>query len=214
MNGRREPAAATVVAVLAGLVGLTLVGAPLTMADWGEQTRFRAEAADSDSFGSDTPTVRYSELSPAGQRTVDKAIDAEDAIIVYGHEDRPGEPFRYTEHIHVVDVVRDGQHYRVRALDTGGFPFVYWLLESPLILYGVALLVAAKRVFRGSYSPGPTLLAAGFGAGLHLVGPEFDFPLGPPVLVVGLGTGGLVLLGGDLLRRSATTGSAGETDPG
>jgi hypothetical protein len=184
-----EPRLASV--VFAGVVALSLVAAPVTMADWGEQASFSVERVDESRIDTATPVLRYRTLSPPAQTAVRRAIESpDDAHVIYGREDFPDE-FAYSDYSEpgygLYVVVYEGQHYRLYTYAGGGFPFVYWLYEIPFVLYGLVLGWVAIRVRSGDRSPTTATLAALLGALVHLFGPEFDFPLLAPMQFVGFG---------------------------
>lgn len=181
-------------ALLAVLVGLSLLGAPVTMADWGEQATVSVERADEPQAGERSSVVRYEDLSEPARTAVRRAIESSDGRdTVYGQEDWPSE-FRYGDDVGYYTVVYDGQYYALRTYGGGGFPVLYWLLELPFVAYGTALVGVAHRTHAGSVPPRLAALAAVPGLGFHLLGPEFDFPLVPPVVFVALGALTLAVL--------------------
>lgn len=138
--------------VVALLVACSLIGAPVTMADWGEQAVFSVERVDPAELGDERPVLEYESLSAPAQDAVDSAIASPDGRhIVYGQSDRPDE-FVYTYNGRpgkgIYAITDDGQYYRLVTDVSGGFPFVYWLLEVPFILYGVVLAAVATRSYR------------------------------------------------------------------
>ncbi|MFB6101023.1 MAG: hypothetical protein ABEJ73_00470 [Haloplanus sp.] len=187
--------------LFAMLVALSLVGAPTTMADWGEQASFSAERVEESQVDADVPVRQYRTLSPAAQTAVRRAIESPDGThVVYGREDFPDD-FAYSDYTEpgygLYVVVYEGQSYRLTTYAAGGFPFVYWLYELPFVVYGLVLGWVGSRVPRGERSPGTAALAAVPGVVFHLLGPEFDFPLLAPMQFVSLGllsVGALVAL--------------------
>lgn len=179
------------VALLAGLLALSLVGAPATMADWGEQATFSAEKIAESQVREETPVLRYDRLSPNAQDAVRAAVESPgDTHTVYGSEDFP-DRFFYSDYSSpgngLYAVVYEGQHYRLYTYAGGGFPFVYWLFELPFVAYGLLLGWVAAGTYRGSRPPRLAGLAAAPVVAFHLLGPEFDFPLLDPMQFVGLG---------------------------
>jgi hypothetical protein len=181
-----------VAALVAGVVAPSLVAAPVTMADWGEQASFSVERVDASQVDAETPVLRYRTLSPAAQTAVRRAVESpDDAHVIYGREDFPDE-FAYSDYAApghgLYAVVYEGQYYRLYTYAGGGFPFVYWLYELPFVLYGVVLGWVAVRALQRERSPQAATLAALPGVPVHLLGPAFDFPLLAPMQFVGLGT--------------------------
>ncbi|WP_396611545.1 hypothetical protein ACH9L7_15285 [Haloferax sp. S1W] len=188
-----------VFALLAALVALSLVAAPATMADWGEQAVFSVERIDESQVREETPVLQYDSLPADAQDAVRNAIESPDGSnTVYGAEDWPDQ-FFYSDYSApgngLYAVVYEGQHYRLYTYAGGGFPFVYWLYELPFVVYGVALAWVASRTHRGSLSPQTAALATAPGVAFHLLGPEFDFPLLDPMQFIGLGVAATVVLG-------------------
>lgn len=178
--------------LVTAVVAATLVGAPVTMADWGEQATFSVEPVEQSAVDSETPVLQYEELSSTAQRAVRRAIESPDnSHVVYGSEDAP-DRFAYSDYAEpgygLYVVVYEGDSYRLNTYAAGGFPFVYWLMELPFVVYGVVLVWAAHRTNRGSLPPEVAAALAGLGVGFHLIGPEFDFPVVPPDVFVLLGT--------------------------
>lgn len=177
--------------LFAGLVALSLIAAPVTMADWGEQASFSVEPVEESQIDAETPVLQYRTLSSAGQTAVRRAIESpDDTHVIYGREDFP-EEFAYSDYSEPgygrYAVVYEGQHYRLYTYAGGGFPFVYWLYELPFVFYGLVLGRVAVRVPPGDHSPTVATSAALPGVLFHLLGPEFDFPLLAPMQFVGLG---------------------------
>ncbi|MEF8757886.1 MAG: hypothetical protein V5A33_06590, partial [Halobacteriales archaeon] len=173
------------------VVALSLVGAPATMADWEEQAGFDVDPVAQSDVRNGTPVLRYENLSSSAQEAVRRAIESEDGYYtVYGREDWPDRFFYsdYSEPGHgMYAVVYRGEYYRLTTYASGGFPFVYWLLELPFVVYGLLLLLVGYRTGQGKRSPGTAVLATVPGVGFHLLGPEFDFPLLGPWAFVLLG---------------------------
>lgn len=180
-----------VVAIIATIVALSLVGSPVTMADWGEQASFSVERIDASEAGNKAPLLHYENLSKPAQNAVQRAIESSDGYhIVYGQEDWP-DRFFYSDHSDpgqgMYDLAYKGQYYRLYTYAGGGFPFVYWLFELPFIAYGVVLSWIAYRCSREEISTNTAGLTTAAGITFHLLGPEFDFPLVPPMQFVTLG---------------------------
>lgn len=190
----------TVAALLAVLVALTLVGAPVTMADWGEQASLSVESISSSQVDAETPVLRFEDLSPQTQRVVRRAIESPDGShVVYGWEDAP-DRFVYSDYAEpgygMYVVVYEGQYYRLTTYAAGGFPFVHWLMEIPFVVYGTLLGWVGSRTYLGTRSPRTAVGLAGIGVVFHLLGPEFDFPIVAPRQFAALG----------LLTTAATIG--------
>jgi len=173
-----------IIALLAGVVGLSLVAAPATMADWEEQAAFSVEPFERSEIGNETPVLRYENLPTDAQRAVRNAIESGDGShTVYGREDWP-DRFFYSDYSAPGQgryvVVYEEQQYRLTTYAGGGFPFVYWLLELPFVVYGAALLLIGYRTGLGRQSPRTALAATIPGVVFHLLGPQLDFPLVGP----------------------------------
>ncbi|WP_226010889.1 hypothetical protein [Halomicrobium salinisoli] len=168
-------------AFAAALVALTLVGAPLTMADWGEQASLSVERVDAGELHEETPVLRYGDLSADARSAVRRAIESPDGhYTIYGTEDWP-EEFLYSDHNApgrgTYGVTYQGQLYRLDTYASGGFVIVSL---SPFVVYGFFLGWLALRASRGDVSAIGTTLATASGVAFHLLGPEFDFPLLAP----------------------------------
>ncbi|QLG61671.1 hypothetical protein [Halorarum salinum] len=199
-----------VLALLAVLVALSLVGSPATMADWGEQASFSVEPVERSEVDGETPVLRYETLSSDARSAVRRAVESPDGHhVVYGSGDRP-EEFFYSDYAvpgqGVYAVVYEGRHYRLTTYAAGGFPFVYWLLELPFVAYGLVLAWVGYPAYRGERSARFAALAVATGVAFHLLGPEFDFPLLDPMQFVGLGAVATVLLAGWLIGVPAGDG--------
>jgi len=190
--------------VAIAVVALSLAGAPWTMADWSEQADFSTERVDPSEVHDATPVLRFEELSPDARVAVRRTIESPDGFhTVYGAEDWPD---RFTYSDSAVPgrgryaVVYDGRYYELVTYAGGGFPFVYWALELPFVVYGLLLGIVGYRVHRGGRSARTAMLPAAAGVGFHLLGPELDFPLIEPMAFVGLGLVAVATLGGWLAR--------------
>lgn len=173
------------------VVALSLVGAPITMADWGEQATVSVERIDESQVDEEAPILRFERLSTNAQDAVRRAIESADGHhTVYGYEDWP-DRFFYSDYIApgqgLYVVVYEGQHYRLTTYAGGGFPFVYWLFELPFVVYGVVLLWVGRFAYRETRSSYAVAVATLLGIAFHLLGPEFDFPVLAPKQFVGLG---------------------------
>lgn len=192
------------VALLAAAVALSLVAAPVTMADWSEQASFSVERIDDPAqLRNGTPMLQYESLSAPARDAVRRAIESPDGHhVVYGADDWPAE-FFYSDHVSPgrgwYAVVYGGQHYRLTTSAAGAFPFVYWLYELPFVAYGLVLGGVALLTYRGARSPRVAAVAAAPGVAVHLLGPAFDFPLVAPMQFVGLGVVAVAALVGGLL---------------
>ncbi|CQR48592.1 MULTISPECIES: hypothetical protein [Haloferax] len=180
-----------VVSAFALLVALSLVGAPVTMADWSEQVSFSASEIDASQVRDETPVLRYDELDADAQDAVRQAVESPDGShVVYGDEDWP-DRFFYSDYTApgqgLYAVVYEGDYYRLYTFAAGGFPVIYWLYELPFVAYGLALGRVGTRAYREEGSVRLATGAAVVGAAFHLVGPVFDFPVGSPTTFVGLG---------------------------
>jgi hypothetical protein len=189
----------SILALLVALVGISLVGSPLTMADWGEQAHHSTERIERTDVDSEIPILRYENLSNSAQNAVRRAIESPDGDhTVYGREDWP-DRFFYSDYAAPGQgryaVVYEGQYYRLETYAGGGFPFVYWLYELPFVVYGLVLGGVAAGTYRGAVPTGAASFATALGVAFHLLGPEFDFPLVAPMQFVALGAVGTVVVG-------------------
>lgn len=184
------------IAFLALLVGVSLVAAPITMADWGEQATFSVEEVPQSNIDEEIPVLAYTNLSADAQAPVRRAIESpEGRYTVYGHDDWP-EQFFYSDYgapgQGLYAIIYDGQYYQLSTYAGGGFPFVYWFLELPFIGYGLSLGWVAHRTYHGTVSSREAALVTALGVGFTLLGPAFDFPLLAPMQFVGLGVVGTI----------------------
>ncbi|MGB9956363.1 hypothetical protein ACOZ4B_08240 [Haloferax prahovense] len=191
-----------VASVFALLVAVSLVGAPVTMADWSEQVSLSASKIDASQVRDETPVLRYDELDADAQDAVRQAIESPDGShIVYGDEDWP-DRFFYSDYTApgqgLYAVVYEGDYYRLYTFAAGGFPVVYWVYELPFVAYGLALGRVGSRTYRGEGSVRLAVGAAVVGAAFHLVGPVVDFPLVSPTAFIGLGVVAAAALVGGL----------------
>ncbi|MFW5939600.1 MAG: hypothetical protein ACOCQU_04055 [Halolamina sp.] len=60
-------------------------------------------------------------------------------------------------------------------------------MELPFVLFGALLAFAGVRLARDDERPAAIALAAAVVVGVHLVGPEFDFPIVEPGPVFRIG---------------------------
>lgn len=185
-----------ILAVVAVIVGLSLVAAPLTMADWGEDAHLHVERVDESAVGEDEEVIQYETLSPDGRTAISRAIASPDGeVTIYGREDWP-DRFRFGDAVGYYVVVKDGQHYRVMTSGAGSLGLLWVLPTLPFVAYGGLLAGVGWRTYDGGASTVVPALATGLGVAVHLLGPEFDFPLLSPKLLIYLGLGGLVALAG------------------
>ena len=188
----------SILPLFALLVAFSLVGAPITMADWGEQASFSSELIEKSEIDGDTPLLQYDSLSNSAQDAVRRTIESPDGhYTVFGNEDWP-DRFFYSDHSApgrgVNAVAYEGQYYRVTTYAGGGFPFIYWLYQLPFIIYGVVLAGVAYTSFQGRTEARTAALTAVPGIAFHLLGPEFDFPLLTPRQFIGLGVLAVILV--------------------
>lgn len=173
------------------LVAFSLVGAPITMADWGEQATFSSEPIEKSDIDADTPLLQYERLSNSAQDAVRQTIESPDGhYTVFGEEDWP-DRFFYSDYAApgrgMYAIAFEGQYYRLTTYASGGFPFVYWLYQLPFIIYGLILGGVAYTSLQGRTATRTAALTTVPGIAFHLLGPEFDFPLLTPRQFVGLG---------------------------
>lgn len=196
------------VAFVAWILALTLIGAPVTMADWGEQAFFGAEPVEESQLDEDVPILEYDELSASARDAVGRAIESPDGShVVYGTDDWP-EEFTYTDCTcpgrgrYAVDY--EGRLYEVTTHGGGGFPAVFLVLLLPFVCYGFVLLGVALSAHGGTRSPRMTALLVGPAVAFHALGPALDFPLLDPMAFVALGivatVGALIGLAWDTVR--------------
>jgi hypothetical protein len=197
-----------VLAVLALVVAASLVGSPLTMADWSTQSH-HAVVASGDEVDRQAE-YQYDALSATGQAVVRETI-AEGQYRTYGDDGRVS-AFSYADYGQRHVVAYNGTRYEIVTLALGGFPFVYWVMELPFVLYGLLLGLAVRRLDRGTDGFGVVAAAVVAGASFHLLGPEFDFPLLSPGAFVGLGTVAALLLGAWLGRGIVPDSWSGGAD--
>jgi hypothetical protein len=163
-----------VLRAVAVVVAVSLVAAPLTMADWGEQASFSADRIEQSEVGEGAPVVPFTDLSPSAQSAVKRAIASPDGRhTVYGKADWP-ERFSYGDSVSRYVVNDDGAYYRLETYASGGFPFVYWILELPFVVYGLVLGYSLSTRENALRTAGLTVPGIAF----HLLGPAFDFPIG------------------------------------
>lgn len=205
------------VVLLAAVVALSLVAAPVTMSDWGEPATFSVESVPQSEVTEETPVLEYANLSANAQTAVHRAIESPDGhYTVYGNEDWP-EEFFYSDYSAPgrgqYAIVYEERYYRLSTSAGGGFPFVYWLYELPFIGYGLFLGWVARTTYIRGTPPSEAILVTAPGVGFHLLGPEFDFPLLAPGQFIWLGVVAttLAVVGSVLAstRRGSTNGPDG-----
>ena len=194
--------------VIALLVAVSLIGAPLTMADWGTQSH-HAVVASGDEVDRQAE-YQYDALSSVGQEVVRRTI-AEGEYATYGADDRVS-AFGYSDYGQRYVVAYEGTRYEIVTLAMGGLPFVYWIMELPFVVYGLLLGLAVRRLDRGTEGSGVVAAATVAGAAFHLLGPEFDFPVLSPDAFVGLGLVAALLLGASLGRGIVPDSWSGGAD--
>lgn len=202
-----------VLALIARIVALSLIGAPLTMADWAQPASFSTDPIDETYIGNNTPVLEFEALQPRAQSTVRRAIESPDgSLTVYGYEDWP-DRFRYADDhptggFGLYVIAYNEQYYQLTTMDQRGFlSFIYNLFQLPFIIYGVVLAWIARETW---HQDSPAWLA-GIGAlpgvAFHRLGPEFDFPVVSPIQFIEIGVVSAVLLTVGLywqIRRSRT----------
>ncbi len=191
------------VVLFAGIVALSLIAAPLTMMDWGEQAIFETSQIDSSEIQEDMPVLSFDGLTSSAQKAVGAAITSPDGShTVFGSDDWP-EAFSYTDAasagqgLYVIDY--EDQYYRLYTYEHGAFPVVYWLYELPFIGYGLGLGLIAYRVYQDELGAVVAGIVAVPGIAFHLIGPEFEFPVLAPLQYSGLGLLAVLILIGGLL---------------
>ena len=177
---------------IVGFVALSLIGSPITMADWSERADFYVQNVEESEVDEEVPVLYYENLSTPAQHAVQQTIDSSDNThAVYGREDWPDE-FAYTdeadpgEGLHAI--IYEGQYYLLFTGATGGpFFIIILLLELPFIIYGFVLGWVASSLSLGDISIRTASFATAPGIVFHLLGPEFDFPLLTPYEYAALG---------------------------
>ncbi|MFC6731508.1 MULTISPECIES: hypothetical protein [unclassified Haladaptatus] len=180
-----------VLAFVAALVGFSLVAAPVTMGDWGEQASFSVDETNGSELRAEMPVLQYENLSSQAQSVVRRTIESPDnRLTIFGREDMPDE-FFYSDYSHPGQgqyaIVYEGQYYQLDTYWSGGFPIIYTLFQLPFIVYGLVLVSAAYRTGVGERPWQGTALFAAAGITFHRLGPEFDFPVLDQIAFVGLG---------------------------
>jgi len=203
------------ITLLAILVGFSLVAAPITMADWGEQATFSVEQVPQSDIDEEIPVLAYTNLSGDAQTPVRRAIESpEGHYTVYGQDDWP-EQFFFSDYgapgQGLYAITYEGQYYQLSTYAGGGFPFVYWFLELPFIGYGLCLGWVAHKTYHRAFSSRGALLLTALGVGFNLLGPAFDFPLVAPMQFVGLGIAATIAV--LVWIFVATKNASNESDP-
>jgi hypothetical protein len=191
----------SVLSVLALVVAVSLIGAPLTMHDWGEKAHIGAEPIENTSnLPEETPVLQYESLSPNAQQAVRVAIQR-GGVTIYGTEDWPDE-FAYGDVLEPGSgryvVVYEGQPYRVTTvggLGVGNDPVERTAFQLPFVGYGLFLLYVTRQTDsddRSLRTPGAFVAV---GASFHLLGPEFDFWMLSPIGYSALGFIGFLVIG-------------------
>jgi hypothetical protein len=180
-----------VLSIFALLVAASLIGAPITMLDWGQQASLSTNPIEESDINTNSPVLQYENLPNSAQDPVRRAIESPDGYhTIYGQEDFP-EPFNYGDNINPGQgqyvIVYEGQYYRLRTSASGGFFFVYLFYQLPFIIYGILLAAVAFLPSEGLTGPRTEALITVPGIAFHLLGPEFDFPLLTPMQFVKLG---------------------------
>lgn len=193
----------SLVSITVGILALSLIGAPVTMADWNEQVGFSVERIEESQIDAETPILQYANLSTIAQNAIRRAIESPAGdYTIYGREDWPDE-FFYSDYSApgqgLYAVIYDGQYYELYTYSSAGILFVYYVYEIPFVAYGLALGWVAHGTYRGKRPPRIALLAAIPGIAFHLLGPELDFPLLSPMQFIGLGLVATVTLTAGLI---------------
>ena len=191
----------SVLSVLALVVAVSLIGAPLTMHDWGQKVSVSAHPVEDESeILEGTPTLEYESLPPDAQRAVKVAIE-HGGVLIYGAEDWP-DRFVYNGVLEPGSgryiVVYEGQKYEIRT--AGGTavsksPPVRTALQLPFVGYGLFLLYVRRGIDRDDLSSRTPAAFVGVGAAFHLLGPEFDFWMLSPIGYSALGFVGFLVIG-------------------
>jgi hypothetical protein len=171
--------------ILALVIAVSLIGAPLTMHDWNERASISTYPVENESdIEAGTPILQYESLPPDARRAVREAIEHGDTT-VYGAEDWP-DRFTYSDFFApgsgLYVVVYEGQKYKLLT-STGGRPGLSHYtaiglgLQLPFVGYGLFLVYVRRQVDPDGPPQRTPAAFVGVGAALHLLGPEFDFPL-------------------------------------
>lgn len=173
--------ARSAISLLSLIVAVSLIGAPLTMQDWGEQYEITATQVENmSSVDKESPVYQFESLSPDMKVLVEEAIHTGGARI-YGTEDLPdGYSFTsvYSPGAGRYIVVYEGDKYRVFTGEGTGLsssPALRILLQFPFVGYGLFLFYIRRQAKREEMSTKKSAGFIGVGAAFHLLGPEFDF---------------------------------------
>lgn len=193
-----------VLAIIALLIGVSLVGAPWTMADWNERASMSVEQTEESQVEEGVPVIHYGNLSTDAQSAVRRAIDAPGGRIeIYGKDDWPAR-FRYSDTIGpgrgLYAIVSDDQYYELTTYAMGNLMFIVY--QIPPFLYGWLLLPVALQLGRGRYRKDSCSVAIAVGLSFHLLGPRFDFPIIEGWQLFLVGVAATVVLAFALLRGS------------
>lgn len=175
------------ISLLSLVVAVSLIGAPLTMHDWGEKSHITAsQVEDMSEVDEETPVYQFESLSQDAQIFVEKAIH-QGEITIYGAEDKPSD----FDFVGVLTpgsgryiIVYEGTEYQV--LTTGGSaagidPLERTALQLPFVGYGLFLLYISRQIKRSGLPIKQPIGFVSIGSGFHLLGPEFDFWIFTPV---------------------------------
>ncbi|MFB6080995.1 MAG: hypothetical protein ABEJ81_08360 [Haloferacaceae archaeon] len=179
-------------AIVALLVAASLVAAPTVLFPHAGQPEYyhSVERIDAGQVPDGVTVRRYENLSPAGKRAFDAALDAPDgSAVVYGAANRPPEFFYsdyadYGQGIYVIE--KEGRYYRLETFAGGGFFPVDLLAAAALALVGGAVAVVGVAGLRRGRLREPAVAAVGGLAVLAAVAAA-DAALGTRVLLVALG---------------------------
>ena len=187
----------SVLAVLALVVAASLIAAPLTMHDWGQEASITADPIENESeVDEETPVIQYESLSPNAQHWVREAIE-HGGVVIYGAEDWP-DRFGYSDILGRYVVVYEGQEYELLTsggFATGGYPVRRAAVQLSFVGYGLFLLYIRRQIDREDLSQRTPAAFVGAGAAFHLLGPEFDFPFLGPAGFSALGFVGFLVIG-------------------
>lgn len=169
----------SVLIVLALVVAVSLIGAPLTMQDWNTKSHHAVVASGDEVDGQ--AEYQYDTLSLTGKEIVRQTI-IKGQYVTYGSDGRVS-AFSYSDYGQRHVVTYEGTRYEIMTLALGGLPFVYWLMELPFVAFGLLLGLASYR----NEGSRVVAVATAVGAVFHLLGPAFDFPIVAPGTFLRLG---------------------------